>query len=67
MSLVEASEIVKKEKANFERGLSTTDKGFPIKGGISRNPYAQLMRQRGWPKEMLSRYCFHETRVFATV
>ena len=52
------------DEADFERGLWATDKGFHIKGGSSRNPYAQLMRQRGWLKEILDRFCRHKLGKF---
>ena len=48
------------DDSDFERGQWTTNKDFYIKGGSSRNPYAQLMRQRGWLKEILDRFCRHK-------
>ena len=48
------------DESDFERGQWTTNKDFYIKGGSSRNPYAQLMRQRGWLKEILDRFCRHK-------
>ncbi len=56
----DSCEVSLPDEADFERGLWTTDKDFYIKGGSSRNPYAQLMRQRGWLKEILDRFCRHK-------
>lgn len=52
------------DDSDFERGQWTTDKDFYVRGGSSRNPYAQLMRQRGWLKEILDRFCRHKVGDF---
>lgn len=57
-------EVYLPDEADFERGRWDTDKDYYIKGGSSRNPYSQLMRQRGWLREILDRFCRHKLAEF---
>lgn len=49
---------------DFDSGLWRTDGGITVRGGSSRNPYAQLMRQRRLLREILDRLCRHKTGSF---
>lgn len=57
-------EVYLPDEADFDRGRWDTDKDYYVKGGSSRNPYSQLMRQRGWLKEILDRSCRHKLAEF---
>ena len=57
-------EVVLPDEADFERGRWETNRGFYVRGGSSRNPYSQLMRQRSLLKEILDRFCRHKIAEF---
>lgn len=54
------------DEADFENGRWLTNRDYYVKGGSSRNPYSQLMRQRACLKEILDRFCRHKTGQFDT-
>lgn len=57
-------EVVLPDEADFERGRWETNRDFYVRGGSSRNPYSQLMRQRSLLKEILDRFCRHKIADF---
>lgn len=54
------------DETDFESGRWLTNRDYYVKGGSSRNPYSQLMRQRAWLKEILDRFCRHKIGRFDT-